>query len=952
MSKRIKQRPAGDPRGDSPGKGTGPADARAPWWTEDFARPRVALLIGGVLAVYSVLMFLFLANGVMAVDRAAVLWAGGCIIGLGIIHPALALALLAFVRHWIDGMTYPSDNTYFLWAILYLFTLWALRILFRGGRIRFAVPTLLLGGFTLVAFLTTFGTVQYDNSFDSLLMWCSYLALFVVAANTLRAPLALTIALAGVMAAFYAQAAYSILHYDYVLPYVRKMILEDPALLRQYFNTDQLTPELARRLARNRAFGTMLFPNALAALLILGLPACYFGIWFQWRKFRGAQESRPATGYPVVATAAGGWFIALFFNFAVVWFHSVFSYPNEGVLQHPLPWIGGVGLAPLAAGAVMAFVAQRKSGIAAWRLAAVVGLGVTAVAASIALFLSVSRGGMLGLGAAVAWCGILIVLGHRREMGRLPGIFRKILRVQAAVLLVAVGAAVAMQSSVVPAAAQEAAAPADAPAAAPQADGGAAGAAVPKAQPKITEEGVNLDLEDMLGTSSMSIRLTYWNVALRMAFGNFFTGVGIGNFGVAYPRYQFLGAGDVQTAHNDYLQYFAETGIFGFLFFCAFSLWFAWWGARRIVVERTPLERWMLAGLYGGVIAFLLHSAVDFNFNNPALVFFAMLLAGAFCARASAGRDEDDGDAGDTLRRGVMIPALLIVALVFGMSLRTYYQDFVISKDTDGTSWLNLGNYKKLDRRYAVATFFLLDGPNYNRMRKTNPQMQPPVIPTEAARLFVPTRKEMEPAGELRVPLPGNRGSRPVNLSEPLPDNAVLVLRDAWAAYLVAKPNAEAWVQRLIAVDSVFPHSPELADHIAQWYALFWNRLPGEENKRRPEFQRQEIAWRREAVERSPLQPGYHIALGRALWDYAEQNPDADAVKYYDEGFQHYAKALEIYPISLDINSAYASGLHFMGYAYGKLGDAKSAAEFEQRAEDQEALILRLAEARAKAGLP
>jgi hypothetical protein len=979
MSKRPKQTHGSDrPQDNAGANGPRPADQRPEgWWTRDFARPRVAMALLGGLALYSIFIFLFLANGVMAVDRAAVLWAAGCVLGLGIIHPALALAFLAFIRHWIDGMTYPADNTYFLWAILYLFALWAIRLLFQGGRLRFGTPALLLGGFTFLAFLSTFDTVQYENSFNSLLMWCSYLALFVLAANSLRAPLALTIALGGVMAAFYAQSAYSILHYDYVLPYVRKMIMEDPALLRQYFNTDQLTPELAHRLARNRAFGTMLFPNALAALLILGIPAAFFGVWYQWRHFRDSLAPQGTPRNQVIATALGAWGITLLFNFALVWFHSVFSYPDEGALQHPIPWIGGVGILPLAAGAAMAAVAQRKSTLHAWRLGATAALGVTGVAATIALFLSKSRGGILALVLALAFCIILLILANRRAYGRLPAFLERWIAprpsgghdrgvavqapakfvaeawslqpmLRALITLALLGATAASLVLAIPVAAQ------DPTPAAPvlEAENTGPVAAAPK-PPQITEAGVNLELEDLVGLSTLSIRLTYWNVARLMAFDNFFSGVGIGNFGVAYPKYQYLGAGDVQTAHNDYLQYFAETGIFGFLFFCGFVLWFVLWGARRILREESPIERWMLAGLYGGVLAFFLHSAVDFNFNNPALVFFAMLLAGAFCARAERKLEPELLVSGnDTAHRAIALPALLIVALIFGFSFRTYYQDFMISKDTDGTSWLNVGNYKKLDRRYAVANFFLTDGPTYNRLRKDDPNVQPPVIPVEAARLFLPTRKEMEAVGDLRVPLPGNRGSRPVNRSEHIPQNALLVITRPWDAYLTAQPNIEAWVQRLIAFDSVFPHNAEFADHIAQWYSLLWGRLPNKQLDRLDPFLRQEIVWHREAVERSPLQPGYHIALAQALWAHAERRTDPARLELYEEGFRHYNKALEIYPISVEVNAAYASGLHFMAYVSDRLGDPERAAEFRQRQQDQEAFIKRLVETRSKLGLP
>jgi hypothetical protein len=72
-----------------------------------------------------------------------------------------------------------------------------------------------------------------------------------------------------------------------------------------------------------------------------------------------------------------------------------------------------------------------------------------------------------------------------------------------------------------------------------------------------------------------------------MAEDNLLAGVGLGNFGTVYPKYQYLGAGDVKPAHNDYLQVLAELGVPGLVAFL--WLWAAW--ARNAFRRREPPAR-------------------------------------------------------------------------------------------------------------------------------------------------------------------------------------------------------------------------------------------------------------------------------------------------------------------------------------------------------------------------
>ncbi len=88
--------------------------------------------------------------------------------------------------------------------------------------------------------------------------------------------------------------------------------------------------------------------------------------------------------------------------------------------------------------------------------------------------------------------------------------------------------------------------------------------------------------------SSMGFRLGYWSAAWRMTLEHPVTGVGLDNFADHYLRLKDEAAGEVQRAHNDWLQLAAELGFPGAFLFAAF-----WFGviapsARRGAADPDP----------------------------------------------------------------------------------------------------------------------------------------------------------------------------------------------------------------------------------------------------------------------------------------------------------------------------------------------------------------------------
>ena len=123
-------------------------------------------------------------------------------------------------------------------------------------------------------------------------------------------------------------------------------------------------------------------------------------------------------------------------------------------------------------------------------------------------------------------------------------------------------------------------------------------------------------------------------------------GVGVGLYQYIYPRYAFPVEGEIirygkvaQTPHSEYVQMGVELGV-------ASLVVFAWGcaGVARAAVWwlRQRLRRWqrgVVVGLCGGIVAILVHAAVDSNLHEPAIAVVLVLYVGiVLSARRLAGR--------------------------------------------------------------------------------------------------------------------------------------------------------------------------------------------------------------------------------------------------------------------------------------------------------------------------
>jgi hypothetical protein len=127
-------------------------------------------------------------------------------------------------------------------------------------------------------------------------------------------------------------------------------------------------------------------------------------------------------------------------------------------------------------------------------------------------------------------------------------------------------------------------------------------------------------------TTLQSNRYDYWRVALR-AFGDEpLRGVGAGGWAVYWLRYRTIKEA-AQDAHSLPLQTLAELGLVGLILLVAFLGGVAW--AARDALARAPA---LAAGPCAGLVVWLAHAPLDWDWEMPAVTLIAIGLAGALIA--------------------------------------------------------------------------------------------------------------------------------------------------------------------------------------------------------------------------------------------------------------------------------------------------------------------------------
>lgn len=135
--------------------------------------------------------------------------------------------------------------------------------------------------------------------------------------------------------------------------------------------------------------------------------------------------------------------------------------------------------------------------------------------------------------------------------------------------------------------------------------------------------------------ASFEARQRYARQAMAMTMDYPVSGIGLGNFMYAYPKYQSPKDKNrfIRHAHNDWAQLLAEAGLVGITIFLTGFVWFLWMFLRKWKKRRDQFAVGIGAGALAALAAIAIHSYTDFNLHMPAN---AMMLAAVLALGSSA----------------------------------------------------------------------------------------------------------------------------------------------------------------------------------------------------------------------------------------------------------------------------------------------------------------------------
>ena len=131
---------------------------------------------------------------------------------------------------------------------------------------------------------------------------------------------------------------------------------------------------------------------------------------------------------------------------------------------------------------------------------------------------------------------------------------------------------------------------------------------------------------------ALGSRQTIARDSWRMTRDHLAHGVGLGAFETAYTPYQTVATDlTIDYAHNDYLQFLAETGVWGIILLPVSLTLFFVLAFRHLSRRLHEQSGWLQFGAAVGVCGLLVHSFSEFNLHIPANAAWFSFLAAIAC---------------------------------------------------------------------------------------------------------------------------------------------------------------------------------------------------------------------------------------------------------------------------------------------------------------------------------
>ncbi|MBI5555275.1 MAG: O-antigen ligase family protein [Elusimicrobia bacterium] len=139
-------------------------------------------------------------------------------------------------------------------------------------------------------------------------------------------------------------------------------------------------------------------------------------------------------------------------------------------------------------------------------------------------------------------------------------------------------------------------------------------------------------------------RIYIWQSAWEIIKNRPWFGWGMGNFGLAYPRFNMPGFDTVlrygkvtRFAHNEFLQLAAELGLPALGLFLGI-IRYVFKAGRDLAREKY--FSWTQAAGFSALTGIIVHSLVDFNLHLPAVTFITVILGASLLFGSSASQDK------------------------------------------------------------------------------------------------------------------------------------------------------------------------------------------------------------------------------------------------------------------------------------------------------------------------
>ena len=800
----------------------------------------------------------------------------------------ILFGLILFLRPFVDGLVWPISNSYFAWAMALVFAIWAARTVLSGSTIRVGLPLMLFGIYALIGLATVFSTIRVDLTYAELPILAVSVMALVLGLNVATTESRRRIVFGAILAACICEAFYGIYHVTYVLPQAREAVNSNPALVESVFEGGVMTEDLRHRLESNRAFGTFLFPNAFAGFLVLIVPVAIGSALGAFIAKRDSEDESTAIladspkQWPRSAKISAIAFFAAVFIGVLLGAEFLVEYAIRGDLSGSsmlrntfvryLWSIGGAALLGIVPPIVCAKFGIKHGLTLLTRFAA----PVVAAIGAYGVVISGTRGALLGIAVAFAITGFVFLL---RRFGA-----RKIATAATAAVILICALAAIMPTDAV-------------------------------AQNDVNVEGRSEDPSNVR-FFTIIYRIHYWRVAWSAFMDNMAGGVGLGAYGSAFNKYQYIGAPYAEKVHNDYLQTLVETGLFGGLAFIGFWVFFAIAGARAMLKAKGMATFLAIAGPYTGCMAFALHQFVDFGFLNPSLSMIVFALAGLTMAPIAT-RELPAGAS-----RMVLIGCLIFAAVAAGWTSRIY----VANRAEESLGQRNL--------RLGGADYLLT--------------FEPPIpsdpYPSSAGAItaFIGKSTLLNEIGYFAVPTGEQRVFREIETTSVVPGNAVFIVRDWEKARSIGRDMSLFWIERYKEIDERYPHRPLLARDIRQLYVRIFRST--KDRAERLACVDESMKWAYAMLDRDPYSGWAMLEVFGAHWMAAVMVEDPEErIDALVASFDHFDATVDLLPAEAFIYYTYSE---YLKDVIKRIGDSNPelTAKLEKKRAwtlEQEALVLK-----------